>query len=134
MLSRELIPLGDALIKNLPFAVSGPFAIVLSSSKREIQTPSKRSFHQGKSLPCTKPRYRQALPIYCIIQRRFLTDSTQQLLGNIVFAADIGQAHVAAFEEKRQFLVIQAKQFQNRRVQIVDVDAVLHRAKTKFVG
>ena len=50
------------------------------------------------------------------------------------FALDIGQAEIAALETVGQFRVIESEQMQQRRVQIVHVDLVLHDVETEFVG
>ena len=45
-----------------------------------------------------------------------------------MIAADVGQALIAALEEVRQLLVVEAEELENGRVQVVDVDAILDRA------
>ena len=47
---------------------------------------------------------------------------------------DVGQAEVAAAVAVRQLLVVEAHQVQDRRVQVVDVDAVLDRVEAELVG
>ena len=46
----------------------------------------------------------------------------------------IGQPKIAALKTERQAFMIQAEQMQNRRVQIVNMNAVFHRIKTEFIG
>ena len=59
---------------------------------------------------------------------------SQQSSGDIVVAAHVGQALLAALEQIRQLAVIQAEQLQDRGVQVVDVDAVLDGAEAELVG
>ena len=49
-------------------------------------------------------------------------------------AVDVGEAVVAAAVAVGQSLVIEAHQVQDRRVQVVDVDLVLHGVPAEFVG
>src|SRR5207237_1002203 len=60
--------------------------------------------------------------------------SDQQTAREIFFTTHIGQAHLAAFEQKCQSLVIQAEQLQDRRVKVVDVDALLAGAESELVS
>ena len=46
----------------------------------------------------------------------------------------VGQPEVAALEPERQPLVVDAQQVQQRRVQVVDLDDVLHRVVAQLVG
>jgi len=45
----------------------------------------------------------------------------------------VGQTEVASGAAEREFLVIEAEQVQNRRVQIVDVDFAFRRRETELV-
>jgi len=47
---------------------------------------------------------------------------------------DIGQTKIAALESVRQPGVFQTEQMQNRGLNVVDVNSVFHRGKTKFIG
>src|SRR5260221_1908152 len=49
-------------------------------------------------------------------------------------AGDIGQAEVPAAVAIGQLGVIDAEQVQNRRVQVVDVDRLIHRLESEVVG
>ena len=49
------------------------------------------------------------------------------------FTGDIRQSEIATGIMIGQPLVIDAHQMQNRRVQIMDVNLILHRAETKFI-
>ena len=46
----------------------------------------------------------------------------------------VGQALVAAGVAEGQLLVIEAQQVQDRRVEVVDDDRVLHRVQAELVG
>ena len=50
------------------------------------------------------------------------------------FTRYVGQAEVAALEAVGQLLVVQAEQVQDRRLQVVDVDAVLGDVEAELVG
>src|SRR5207247_663547 len=59
------------------------------------------------------------------------------VLGDDVFnhvAEVIREAEVAAIISISQFLMIEAEEREDRRVEVVDVDFVLHRGAAKFVG
>jgi hypothetical protein len=49
-------------------------------------------------------------------------------------AVDIGEAKVAAGVTVSEFFVIEAEEPQDRGVEIVNVNLVLNRSETKFVG
>src|SRR5437868_44780 len=57
--------------------------------------------------------------------------SRQQLVHDL--AEHVGQPEVAALEAERQLRVVEAEQPQQRRVQVVDVDAVLGRVEAELV-
>ena len=46
----------------------------------------------------------------------------------------VGQPVVPALEAEREFLVIETEQVQDRRVQVVDVDAIARDMEAKFIG
>ena len=46
----------------------------------------------------------------------------------------VREAKVAARSAKGEFFVIEAEQFENRRVQVVNVNFVLSRRETKLIG
>src|SRR2546421_508031 len=48
-------------------------------------------------------------------------------------AGDIGQAEVTALKAIRQFLVVEAEQVQDRRLQVVDVDRLVDGVETQLV-
>ena len=52
----------------------------------------------------------------------------------ITSPADVGQPEVAALEAEGQLGVVEAEQVQDRRLQVVDVDAVLDRREAELVG
>src|SRR5437868_13291804 len=56
-----------------------------------------------------------------------------QLVGNVVLPGDVRQAHVAALEEEREPLVVEAQELEAGGVQVVDVDLVLDGAEAHFV-
>ena len=58
--------------------------------------------------------------------------SRQQLLHHV--AVHVGQPEVAALEAEGQLRVIEAQQVQDRRLQVVDVDAVLDGDEAELVG
>ena len=49
-------------------------------------------------------------------------------------AVNVGQAEVSTGITVREFFVVEAEQFEHRRVQIVDVDFVFDRLETELVG
>src|SRR5882724_1528621 len=49
------------------------------------------------------------------------------------FAVDVSQAKIAARVTVGELLVIHPKQVENRRVQVVNGNPVLHRAESEFV-
>src|SRR5262249_32073305 len=49
-------------------------------------------------------------------------------------SVDVGKAKVATSVTIRQFLVVEAEQVQDRRVQVVDVDLVAHGGEAKLIG
>src|SRR5207302_9701157 len=49
------------------------------------------------------------------------------------FAADVGEAKIAAGVAIGKLVVIEAKQVKHRRVQVVNVDRVFFGAETKFI-
>ena len=49
-------------------------------------------------------------------------------------AADVGQAEVAALEAVGQPQVVEAEQVEDRRLDVVDVDAVLDAREAELVG
>ena len=57
-----------------------------------------------------------------------------QAFGQVVIAADVAQAAVAAFEEIGQLRVVQAKQRQHGGVQVVDVHLVFDGVEAEFVA
>src|SRR6516165_11015654 len=60
--------------------------------------------------------------------------SLQQLVGELAFAANVGETLLPALEQEGQPFVVQAEQLQDSRVQVVDVDTILDGAEAEFVG
>ena len=54
--------------------------------------------------------------------------SAQQLLGELMITADIGQALLAPLEQVSQLAMVQTEQAQNRGMEVMDVNAVLDGA------
>src|SRR5687767_14890924 len=50
------------------------------------------------------------------------------------FAADVGEAEVAAGVAVGEFLVVEAEEVENGRVQVVDMDGILGGFETELVG
>ena len=59
-------------------------------------------------------------------------DSGDEFLDHM--PVDIGQAKVAAGAAEGEFLVIEAEQRENGRVEIMDVNLVLNRRESEFIG
>ena len=50
------------------------------------------------------------------------------------FAVDVGQSKIASLETVGQFGVVEAQQVQQRCVQVVHVNSVLHRVKAELIA
>ena len=50
------------------------------------------------------------------------------------FAIDIGQANIAAAEAEGQSLVIEPEQVEDRRMQVMDLDLILHNFIAVLIG
>jgi hypothetical protein len=62
------------------------------------------------------------MPLQRLKSRSVVAGSLAQQAGrNVVFAADIRQAHLAALEKESQLLMIKAEQLEDGGMQIVDV-------------
>ena len=60
--------------------------------------------------------------------------SAEQTVGNIIIAADIREPHLSAFEQERQPFVVQPEKFQDRRMQVIYVNAILGGAEPELIG
>src|SRR5207302_437959 len=59
-------------------------------------------------------------------------DLRQQLLDH--FPAHVGEAEVAALEAEGEFLVVEAQEMEDGRLEIVNVDSVLSREESELVA
>ena len=64
-----------------------------------------------------------------VVSRLFLS---QKLGGDL--PGDVGQAEVAALEAKSQLGVLEAEKMQDRRLDVMDVNAVADRGESEFIG
>src|SRR2546429_3806533 len=94
-----------------------------SSAPRCAAGLPTRSAAARISSPCSSSRTDARRPL-----------SFHQPVRELAVAAHVGEALVAALKQKRQLPVVQAEQLQDRRVQVVDVDAVLDRPEAELVG
>ena len=77
------------------------------------------------------------LRFYCSLRRYWLLETSAQGLRQQPlhhFAAHVGEAEVTALEAVGELLVVETELVQQRGVEIVDVDLVLHRVEPEVVG
>src|SRR5438128_9612103 len=119
--------LRSSLDRRHPVAVEASFALTLALSlgERGQPPPSLSLAHTGlaNSVASTAERQR-------IVTCTMLPASGKNLFHD--FSFHVGQAEISALEAKRQLRVIETEQVQDRGVQVVDVDFVLHDVETQL--
>src|SRR5262245_13404798 len=115
--SRGASPPTSPSVRNCltDYAIAAP-----GGSRTEIGEPDK-----SKKSICRQDADKSTSLIY----RHRLGD---QLLDHV--AVDVREAEVAARVAVGELLVVEAHQLEDRRLEIVDVDALLHRLEAELVG